>query len=59
VAGLGKKKEMHTEFLEKSKNQRPLGNLRIGWEGNIKINFKEKIGREEVGCIHMAQDTKK
>jgi len=49
---------MHKEFLEKSKNQRPLGSIRIGWEGNIKMNFKE-IGWEEVGCIHMAQNTKK
>jgi hypothetical protein len=58
VAGLGGKIEMHTEFLEKSKNQRPLGSFRIGWESNIKINFKG-IGWEEVGRIHMAQDIKK
>jgi hypothetical protein len=58
VAGVGKKKEMHTEFCEKSNIQRPLGSLRFGWESNIKMNLKQ-IGWEYVGCIHLAQDTKK
>ena len=31
---------MHTEFWEKSKNQRPLGSLRLGCDGNIKMNLK-------------------
>jgi hypothetical protein len=49
---------MHTEFCEKSKNQRPLRSLRLGWAGNIKMSLKE-IGWEEVGCIHLVRDTKK
>jgi hypothetical protein len=49
---------MHTDFWEKSKNQRPLGSLSLGWEGNIKMNLKE-TGWEEVGCIHLVQDRKK
>jgi hypothetical protein len=57
VRGIGKK-QMHTEFGEKSEEQRLLGRFRLGWKGNIKTNLKE-IGWEEVGCIHLVQDVEK
>jgi hypothetical protein len=50
-------RSMHGDILaRKPDGKRPLGKPRRTWEGNIKIDLKEK-GWKGVNWVHLSQDT--
>jgi hypothetical protein len=54
VTIMGQKMNAYRILVEKPERKRPLGGLRLRWEDNIKINFRE-IGCGGMDWINVAQ----
>jgi hypothetical protein len=55
VAQMGEMRSGYKILVGKRKRNRPLGRARRRWEGNIRMDLREK-GCEVVDWIHLAQD---
>jgi hypothetical protein len=53
VALMGQIINIYQILIGKPEGKSPLGRLRCGWEGNIRMDIRE-VGREGVDWIHLA-----
>jgi hypothetical protein len=55
VAHMGVERNTYRVLVGKPEGKRPLGRLRVRWDGRIEIGHKE-IGWQGMDRIHLAQD---